>query len=161
MRGCVKIIVFALAMLVFAACDKGSDGVRRSDDPKDPGIIDGPNRRPSPDGGDWDFEAELNDDCLRFIGGGIRLRFDRAGVLVKSKADGSGSFIDLDGETKVDFQIGRAGTDSVCADSWIAVDGRRLENVRVVMKKQTASAVWYHVGSSQANDGGYMLVTLR
>ena len=152
----VRITLMFFALLFLSGCDKGSDGVRRNEPPTDPGQT--PGGRPVLD--EWDFEAEFRDPCLRFVGEGLRLRFDMGGVLVRTRPDGSGSFVDLDGGTKVDFQIGPAGADSICRNASVNIGGKKLEKVTVKMKKQTAEAVWYHVGTPDSKSG-YLIVVMR
>lgn len=151
----VRITLMFFAILFLFGCDKGSDGVRRNE-LIDPGQT--PGGRPVID--EWDFEAEFRDHCLRFVGEGVRLRFDAGGVLVRTRPDGSGSFVDLDGGTKVDFHIGPAGADSICRDASVNIGGQTLQNVTVKMKKQTAEAVWYHVGTPDSKSG-YLIVVMR
>lgn len=151
----VRITLMFFAILFLFGCDKGSDGVRRNE-PIDPGQT--PGGRPVID--EWDFEAEFRDPCLRFVGEGLRLRFDAGGVLVRTRPDGSGSFVDLGGGTKVDFHIGPAGADSICRDASVNIGGQTLQNVTVKMKKQTAEAVWYHVGTPDSKSG-YLIVVMR
>lgn len=107
-----------VAIALLTACDKGSDGVRRTDTPDPPGSGEGPVGRPDPEQG-WNFTAETADGCLRFEGSGMRLRIDRGGVLFKSLPDGHGAVIDLDSGRRVDYFIGEAGSDSVCRQSWV------------------------------------------
>ncbi len=148
-----------VAIALLTACDKGSDGVRRTDPPDPPGSGEGPVGRPDPEQG-WDFTAETADGCLRFEGSEMRLRIDRGGVLFKTLPDGHGAVIDLDSGRRVEYFIGEAGSDSICRQSWVSIDGRRLEGATVRMKKQTAEAVWCHVDVARPQNG-YMLVGLR
>ncbi len=148
-----------VAIALLTACDKGSDGVRRTDTPDPPGSGEGPVGRPDPEQG-WDFTAETADGCLRFEGSGMRLRIDRGGVLFKTLPDGHGAVIDLDSGRRVEYFIGEAGSDSICRQSWVSIDGRRLDGATVRMKKQTAEAVWCHVDVARPQNG-YMLVGLR
>lgn len=148
-----------VAIVLLTACDKGSDGVRRTDPPDPPGSGEGPVGRPDPEQG-WDFTAETADGCLRFEGSGMRLRIDRGGVLFKTQPDGHGAVIDLDSGRRVDYFIGEAGSDSICRQSWVSIDGQKLEGATVRMKKQTAEAVWCHVDVARPQNG-YMLVGLR
>lgn len=148
-----------VAIVLLTACDKGSDGVRRTDPPDPPGSGEGPVGRPDPEQG-WDFTAETADGCLRFEGSEMRLRIDRGGVLFKTLPDGHGAVIDLDSGRRVEYFIGEAGSDSICRQSWVSIDGRRLDGATVRMKKQTAEAVWCHVDVARPQNG-YMLVGLR
>ena len=148
-----------VAIALLTACDKGSDGVRRTDTPDPPGSGEGPVGRPDPEQG-WDFTAEIADGCLRFEGSEMRLRIDRGGVLFKTLPDGHGAVIDLDSGRRVEYFIGEAGSDSVCRQSWVSIDGQKLEGATVRMKKQTAGTVWGHVEVARPQKG-YMLVGLR
>lgn len=147
--------VFAILLsAIMTCCDKGSDGMRRGDNPELP------SERPDPAGGKWNFEAEFRDSSPRFEGGDISLRYDRTGVLVKHRPDGSGAFIDLGGGRRIDFSVGGLQRDSICGGAWITIDGQRLTGTCVRLKKQTAEAAWYHV-EVQKPTGGYMLVIPR
>ncbi|MBD5300844.1 MAG: hypothetical protein HDS09_06900 [Bacteroides sp.] len=145
---------FPWLLLAFLAvgCDRSSDTTRPVPEPDTNGGKE--DNRPGNNTGDDrpgvgdktpDFSAELADGCVRYVGRGVELRFDRCGVLVKNLADGTREFVDLDGTSRVSFVAGNVGADSICRNATLTVNGTPMKLTEVRMKKQTAEAVWYHI----------------
>lgn len=143
--------VMLLAVWFFVACDRSSDAPTRVPEREDNGGRD--DGKPTNPGGDrpgasdkdYDFSKEITDATLRYDGRGTVLRLDSCGVLVRTLADGTCEFIDLDGQARAAFLAGEMKADSLCPGTLLRVNGQGLDLKSVRMKKQTAGAVWYHI----------------
>lgn len=157
----VKWVVCCVVVMITAVgCDRSSDGPRREKEPHENGGKDdnkpvvppGGGERPGPSDKDYDFTAELTDGVVRYDGRGVTLRFDRAGILVKSHADGARELIDLDSQSRVRFVAGPMEADSLFKGARLTVNGADVTLGSVRMKKQTAEAVWYHAVDSDGKN---------
>ena len=159
MRKSLRAFGCILLAVAVSGCDRSSDSVRHDPEPDTnggkeddrPGHNPGDNR-PGVGDKEPDFSVELADACVRYVGRGVELRFDRGGVLVRNLADGRREFVDLDGATQVSFSTGTTGTDSVCREAILTVNGNPMKLTEVRMKKQTAEAVWYHILDGDGRD---------
>lgn len=148
------------------SCDRASDAPRREPEPVNPGggKEEGGGEKPDNPGGERpglddnivDFQSELADEVLRYVGKGVNLRLDRGGVLFKTLADGGREIIDLDNSLRVEVRTGTMRADSVFPDATIVAGGDRVGIKSFRMKKQTAGAVWYHIVDKDSRD--YVIV---
>lgn len=158
-RKVLRAFLCLLLAVAVSGCDRSSDGVRPAPEPDTnggkeddrPGINPG-DERPGVGDKTPDFAVELADACVRYVGRGVELRFDRGGILVRNLADGTREFVDLDGASRVSFAAGTVGADSLCRNAILTVNGNPMKLTEVRMKKQTAGAVWYHILDADGRD---------
>ncbi len=147
MKDVMSVMLAALlALSILPGCGKGSgEEPHRRDDvvkPERPGAGD--------NAGDGN-SAELADAVWRYVGSGLELRYDAAGILFTMMADGSIEIMNIDGLDRVKARIGTIGADSVAHDVSLSVNGTELKPANFKMHKQTGESVWYRVAMTDGS----------